>query len=501
MPISCIKMQLHGFFSCGKRCPKIKQVFSGLQHLGNFPQHLKHIFPYIHQAMKSPNILYVFADQWRAQAFGYAGDTNAKTPNIDAFAAQSVNCHQALSGIPVCCPARATLISGKRPLTHGVFVNDVCLDPSHVSIGERFRSAGYATAYIGKLHIDGHGRKSYIPPERHRGFEHWQVCECTHDYNQSIYYQGDSEEPRYWPGYDAFSQTDAACDYIRSRSAVKSEQPFFMMLSWGPPHDPYDTAPEDERKQFDPQTIKLRPNVPDKESAHARKILAGYYAHAAALDKAFGQLLETLRQTHLENDTIVIFTSDHGDMLGSQGQLKKQRPWDESIRIPLLIRWPNGLGQASRRCDALIDVVDHQPTLLELCGIPLDPSLQGQSFAKALRGDEDATQQDAVLLTCPHPAGEYRRELGGREYRGLRTQRYTYVESLQGAWLLYDNLEDPYQLNNLCGNPTAADIQQQLAKKLEQVLVAQNDSFEKGETYCAQWGYKLDATGTVPYFD
>jgi arylsulfatase A-like enzyme len=444
-----------------------------------------------------PNVLYVFADQWRAQAFGYAGDHDACTPNIDQFAAEAVNCTQALSGIPVCCPARATLISGKRPLSHGVFVNDVCLDPSHGSIGERFLAAGYATAYIGKLHIDGHGRESFIPPTRRRGFQHWQVCECTHDYNESVYFEGNSPEQKVWSGYDALAQTDAACDYLRQHQ--RHERPFFMMLSWGPPHDPYQTAPEVYRRMFDPAKIQLRPNVPEDKAAWAREALAGYYAHGAALDAAFGKLLNTLRETGLDENTLVVFTSDHGDMLGSQGELKKQRPWEESIRIPLLLRWPIGLGRKGRETDALIDIIDHQPTLLDLCGLPVDAQLEGRSFSNLLRGDESTDPDAAVLLTCPHPCGEYRRELGGREYRGLRTQTHTYVESRDGPWLLYDNARDPFQLENLCGMPAATEIQTLLAGRLKALLAEQCDHFEAGETYCARWGHLLDATGTVPY--
>ena len=124
--------------------------------------------------MKKPNIVFVFGDQWRAQATGYAGNPTVKTPHLDQLAEDSINLTQAVSGYPVCSPARASLLTGQFPLTHGVFVNDVHLDNSAVSIAQAFRQGGYQTSYIGKWHVDGYGRSNYIPPERRQEFEYWK---------------------------------------------------------------------------------------------------------------------------------------------------------------------------------------------------------------------------------------------------------------------------------------------------------------------------------------
>lgn len=118
-----------------------------------------------------PNVLVILTDQWRAQATGYAGDSNIKTPNLDSLEAMSVNFKNAVSGMPVCSPFRASLLTGQRPLTHGVFMNDVLLDTTAVTIGKVFSKAGYNTGYIGKWHMDGHGRHQFIPPGRRQGFE------------------------------------------------------------------------------------------------------------------------------------------------------------------------------------------------------------------------------------------------------------------------------------------------------------------------------------------
>ena len=173
--------------------------------------------------MKKPNVVFIFGDQWRAQATGYAGDPNVRTPHLDALAAESINFTQALAGCPVCSPYRASLLTGQYPLRHGVFVNDVYLQPRSASIAEAFSAAGYDTAYIGKWHVDGHGRSNYIPPERRQGFDYWKVLECTHEYNNSPYYEGDSDEKRYWDGYDAIAQTRDAQAYMRNRN---EDRPF-----------------------------------------------------------------------------------------------------------------------------------------------------------------------------------------------------------------------------------------------------------------------------------
>jgi len=447
--------------------------------------------------MPKPNVLYVFADQWRASAFGYAGDPNVKTPHLDAFAAEGVNFPKAVSGVPVCCPARATLISGQRPLNHGVFLNDVCLPHDRKSIAHRFKEAGYATAYVGKWHIEGHGRSAFIPPERQRGFDYWKVLECTHNYNDSKYYAGDSDEQLTWEGYDAEAQTTDVCNYLRGRG--QGDEPFLMMLSWGPPHNPYETAPERYKAMYDPEKILLHPNVPKEHEAHARKILAGYYAHCTALDDQFQRLRDTLRETGLEENTILVFTSDHGDMLGSHGRERKQQPNAESAHVPFLIQWPAGLGQPRRGCDSLIDMLDHQPTLLDLCGLPLDDALEGRSFAPQVRGEADVDPEHGVLLACYHPFGEWHRGNGGREYRAWRTQRYTYAETRDGPWLLFDNEADPYQMNNLVDDPAMADIRQFLAKRLHAELDRQGDAFESGLVYCERLGYTLNENGTVDF--
>ncbi|NLX97449.1 MAG: sulfatase [Rhodopirellula sp.] len=448
------------------------------------------------RAVPSPNVVFVFADQWRADAVGYAADPNVKTPNLDRMADEAMTFTHAVSGCPVCSPYRGTLLTGQRPLTHGVFVNDVQLPDKAVTIAEVLAGCGYRTAYIGKWHLDGHGRSSYIPPLRRQGFEYFRVLECTHNYNRSAYYEGGDSTKKWWQGYDASAQTDDAVSYIQRQS--RETAPFLLMLSWGPPHNPYETAPEPYRAMYRPEEIKLRPNVPAAEADLARRELAGYYAHCSVLDACLARIRQALCDGAIERDTIFVFTSDHGDMLHSHGEIRKQKPWDESIRVPLLIRYPRLLGESGRRLDVPINSEDLMPTLLGLAGVAIPASVEGQDFSGYLRGGQ-APSDGAALLTCPWPFGEWQRLRGGREYRGIRTRRYTYARTLAGPWLLFDNQADPYQLDNLIDKPQHAQLQSQLESVLQRKLQEAGDQFLRGEAYIEKWAYQVDASGTVPY--
>jgi len=439
------------------------------------------------------NLLFVFADQWRAQAFGYAGDPNAVTPHLDAFAARSLNFTNAVSGCPVCSPYRASLMTGVYPIRHGIMVNDQCLRERYAGpyLGDSLRAAGYRTAYIGKWHLDGHGRKAFVPPERRLGFDWWKGFECSHHYRESHYYFGDDPRPRRWAGYDADAQTDEACRYLREATG---DRPFALFLSWGPPHSPYGGAPEPYASLHDPRRLRLPPNVPDSAAEEARRQLAGYYAHGSALDAAFGRLLETLAASGRDRDTIVVFTSDHGDMLGSQGQFRKQKSWAESIRIPLLVAHPEGV--TGRTDSSPVDAPDLMPTLLALCGAPVPDTVQGRDFSRTILEGAPSPVTEA-LLALYVPFHEWSYANGGREYRGLHNERHTYARSLAGPWLLYDNPADPWQQRNLIADPAQAPLIARLDARLAARLRAVGDDFAPGPEIVRRQGYALDDAGDI----
>lgn len=443
-----------------------------------------------------PNVLIILSDQWRASAFGYSGNTDVKTPNIDKLAAESANCYRAISGMPVCSPFRATLMTGQRPLTHGVFMNDVQLDTSAVTIAKVMSEAGYHTANIGKWHIDGMGRSAFIPQgNRRQGFQYWKTNECTHNYNHSQYY-ADSPDTLLWNGYDAIAQTIDAEQYIKNYA--QDEKPFFLLLSWGPPHAPYQTAPQKYRDMYDSEKLTLRPNVPENIQKKVRNDLAGYYAHCSALDDLVGNLRKALEVSGADENTIILFVSDHGDLLGSHGYYKKQQPYDESIRIPMLYYIPATMGGTAAKLDALINADDIMPTLLGLCDVGISEAVEGIDYSDFLKGGKNPGDT-LTWISCAQPFGQWNRNKGGKEYRGFRSQQYTYTRDMDGPWQLFDNDRDPYQMHNLVGEDDYKSLVISFDSLLEQELVESKDQFLSGLEYAKRWNYELDETETVPY--
>lgn len=382
-------------------------------------------------------------------------------------------------------------------------MNDLCLSNKSVSIAKAYTAAGYDTAYIGKWHLDGHGRSSYIPKERRQGFNYWKVLECTHDYNNSYYYEGDSKKLKKWDGYDAFAQTHDAVEYIKSRKG--KDKPFLLMISYGTPHNPYNTVPDQYLKMYPKDEIKLLPNIQKGCEREAGKNLQGYYAHISALDKCVGMINRSLKEIEIDEHTVLVLTSDHGDSVMSHckpetGNINKQRPYDESIKVPFLVRYPALFGTKKSVVSTPFTAADIMPTLLELCGVNIPDTVEGISFAPVLSG-KGQIERKGVLIACYVPFADWNRERGGREYRGIRTERYTYVKTLKGPWMLFDNENDPYQLDNMVNNPRYKKIQGELEKMLQKLLEEQKDDFVPGYKLCKKYGYhSLDEKDCIPVY-
>lgn len=445
-----------------------------------------------------PNVIFVLADQWRSDAVGYAGNMDVLTPNLDRLSKESLIFENAVTVMAVCAPWRASFLTGQYPLTNGVFYNDKPLPNEALTLAEIYKERGYQTGYIGKWHLNGHGRDEHpfsardrpVPKDRRQGFDYWKVREVTHDYNNSYYFDEDDQKQT-WEGYDAFPQTDSAISYIKKNK----DNPFFIMLSWGPPHNPYHTAPEEYRKLYDPAKITLRDNVPEELQDSARQIIANYYAHITALDKAIGDILEAVEKEGLSENTIIVFTSEHGDMLFSKGVLRKQRPYDESIKVPMLIRYPEKLTKP-RKITGPINTPDLLPTLLGLSGINVPKTVEGEDFSKPLIQGKDITN-DGALIMLPVPFHEWQFLNGGREFRGIRTDRYTYVKDLAGPWLLYDNQKDPFQLNNLADVPQYKNLQDSMENVLQSKLKKTKDEFFPADYYMTKWNYLYDNKDSI----
>ena len=448
------------------------------------------------KAGKHPNIVYLFADQLRACSTGYGGDPNVRTPNLDSLSQESVNFRNAVSVCPVCTPHRAALLTGRFPTTTGMFVNDAHLPERELCIAEVLKAAGYNTGYIGKWHLDGEGRLAYIPPERRQGFDYWKVAECDHNYNKSVYYADGSAEKKFWDGYDAFAQTKDAQQYIRDHS--KDAKPFVLFVSYGIPHFPHGTAPEEFKAMFPPEKIKFRPNVPaDLQTKQVRIEAQGYNAHIAALDKCIGEVMKTITDAGIKDDTIVVFSSDHGEMMGSHGikPHTKQVPWDESARVPFLLRYPKGQGGQGRVVATPLTTPDVMPTLLSLAGVTVPKTVEGEDISSVVRGREMPEHDALYMAVSPFTAEKD----WNKEYRAIRTDRYTYVRGLEGPWLLFDDVNDPYQTNNLVGQPASAALGQELDKRLQARLKAVHDDFRPAAFYVEKFGFDVRPYGSVPY--
>ncbi len=425
-----------------------------------------------------PNLIFVFADQLRGFDLACAGNPQVATPHLDRLAAEGIRFDRAFANSPVCTPSRGTILTGQLPLDHGAVVNDVPLGDAP-TIAELLAASGYHTGYIGKWHLDGVPRDRFTPPgPRRHGFDYWAAYNCSHDYYRTYKYFLDDPEPVAVEGYEPHVQTDLAVSFLRRQRSG----PFALYLSWGPPHDPYDQVPDEYRQLYAADAVTHRPNVrrpaagPDPD-----RTLADYFAAITALDEQMGRILEVVRETGHDHDTIVVFTADHGDMLWSHGMVKKQQPWEESIRIPLIVRWP-GVIPAGRVSDVVVSTVDYVPTLLGLMNIDHQPDFAGRDLSHILAGEapDARTLAHGVPLMNIVPVDAGARQ-GIPEWRGVRTAQYTYVEQLgRVPWLLYDNDADPYQLTNLVGHDDHAEVQRELHNELTEWLNEADDPFVSG---------------------
>ena len=447
---------------------------------------------------KQPNILIVLADQLRACSVGYAGEEPVMTPHLDRLAAESAVLKTAVSPTPVCTPYRGSLLTGRTALSLGLVLNDIPLATDEVSLAHATRDAGYDTAYIGKWHLNGPDRKAWVPPGAARqGFDFWAAANFDHNYDRSVYFKGDSPEPRVWEGYDAESQTTLAIDYLKNRTG---EEPFCLVLSWGPPHHPYRTVAKNYLDLYDPKTLTPRPNCPELP----REDLWGYYAQTTFLDDQLARLVAALEDTGLAEDTIVVFTSDHGDMHGSQGVFKKQWPWDECIKVPFLVRYPRRI-QPGSQFDFPLSAIDIMPTVLGLAGVPIPDRVEGVDLSPFITGTrEDAPSAVLLMNPCPFSIGDPRgpdqvpNYAGMRmEYRGVRTSRYTYARTIDRPWLMYDNLEDPFQMRNLIDEPDHRDLAHSLEGEMQALMDRVGDEFLPKEAYYQRFDIQLDHRGKV----
>jgi len=436
--------------------------------------------------MKLPNVIFVFSDQQRYNTMGCTGSEVVQTPNFDRLAREGVCFDQAFSSCPICSPYRAQILTGRYAHANGVVDNEYTLFEDQVTLAQALAGAGYATAYVGKWHL-GYG--PYTPEKRY-GFDHMAAYNCQHDYYRTTYYENGSG-PIAIDGWAPSKETDLAIGFMQDHLQRDKAVPFFLTLSWGPPHWPYDEYPE-AFHTYDPQAVDLPPNVPKQMADFARREIADYYGNISALDHEMGRLLSWLEDSGLDQNTVLCYSSDHGDHLSSHGYGKpmdmwlhhtqrasKATPYEESIHVPFLLRYPARVA-SGRRTDVLLSSVDVMPTLLSLAGVDVPTGVQGVDLSHAALG-QDGPVPDSVYLQILGPGWPHRGDWVGY-WRGVRTRRWVYARwHGDGGARLYDRETDPYEMDNLAGKPAFAGIQATLEERLQAWIKDTGDPFDTGE--------------------
>ncbi len=458
--------------------------------------------------MPAPNLLFIVADQFRAMCLEPGGDP-VSTPFLDALVSDGVSLTHAVSSYPVCSPHRAMMMSGQYPATNGVTHNvnsetaewGVGLRPDAPSWAAVLRDAGYNTGYIGKWHLeapvpedaihgtgvleDGRYWDAWSPPDRRHGFDFWYSYGCCDEHLTPHYWTSDAGRHQRTDvtGWSAEHETDVAIGFLEraagAAAADSAQSPFALAVSWNPPHQPFDQLPPDcdtSYASLDPAELLNRPNV-DLDSGPGREAAAIaplYYAAVNAIDAQVGRLLDTLDALGLAENTLVVFTSDHGQQMGSQGLLYKNVPYEESMRIPWVMRWPG-------RLDALagdsvgMSSVDIAPTLLGLLGRGGDvpPTMDGSDLSPVLLAGANHPHREGGAGGLGAPSSLYFHYARGRDdddIRGIRTATGKFIARFNARGglrtELYELADDPFEMHSIDDPAAVAHWARQLEAEL-----------------------------------
>lgn len=471
---------------------------------------------------QQPNIFIFMVDQQRYDACGCFGSQICRTPHLDRLAQQGMKFTNAFASVPLCTPTRASFWSGLWPSHHGVLINTHWknpvtkprLDRETPILSELFKDAGYATAHFGKWHV---GPDSEMAE---RGFDHVvtrddfqadlkarnvqpQVRDkITRDYIRKEYtYTGITSAE----GEDFLEiwLCRRAEEWLRSQVETSdghdsSGQPFFCCISTPGPHPGY-VIPESWADVYNPAEMPLWPNTHDdlatKPSVHRifrdvvtqsgsvsdtewQTCIARYNAFVTLIDQELGRMLDLLDELDVTDNTLVLFVSDHGDLIGAHGLFDKGPfMYDEQLHIPLVARWPGVIPQ-DQTSDAMVTFLDLMPTLAEAAVLPLPKPIDGRSLLPFLRGESVPSWPDDIY--CQY----YGEALSYYSIRTVRTERYKYVYYPLDVDELYDLETDPWEMDNLVDAPGAGPI---LAEMKERLAVW----MERAEDVMLDWNIDL----------
>ena len=451
--------------------------------------------------MNQPNILLIVADDHAPAAFSTYGSQINQTPNLDRIAQEGMRLDQCFCTNAICTPARASILTGKYSHVTGVkTLSDVIDQTRQTTLAMRLHKAGYQTAFVGKWHL-GHGG-----PSDPVGFDYWNVLPVQGSYfDPEMIELG---ERKTFTGYVTDVLTDMSLDWLQNRSP---EQPFFLQLAHKAPHDPFVPHPryltmyqEDiaepptfhddyqgrakgiadvtERvdimhlKNHVPETAPPDLDPADRKAWNYQSFIKNYLRCVAAIDDNVGRLLDYLDEVGLAENTIVIYTADHGFFLGDHGWYDKRLMYEESIRIPFLIRFPQAI-KPGISSDKMVLNVDFAPTLLDYAGLEIPSDMQGRSLRPVLAGNPPTDWRTSMYYRYWMHLAHFNISA----HYGIRTERYKlihyYGEALGSAgaideprepeWELFDLAQDPHEMNNLYHDPAYADTIETLNVELD----------------------------------
>jgi arylsulfatase A-like enzyme len=413
-----------------------------------------------------PNVVVFFTDQQRWDSTGLGGNPLDLTPNFDRVATAGTYLANFFTCQPVCAPARSVLQTGLYATETGVFRNAIALKPDARTLAHYFGEAGYATGYIGKWHL---AAEDPVTEPRRGGYQYWlgaNALEHVSDSYNTVMYDNDNREVKL-PGYRVDALTDAAVRYIDDHQ----DNPFFLFISYLEPHhqnhlDDY-PPPDSYRERY---TGRWTPPDLAALGGSAPQHLGGYWGMVKRLDEAFGRLLDALKSLNLTDNTIVLFTSDHGNHFKTRNSEYKRSCHEASIHVPALLTGPGFTGGGQVR--DLVSLVDLPPTLLDAAGLSVPDEMQGRSIVPLLHGQGADWPEEVFIQISEAQVG-----------RAVRTQRWKYGVNAPDRSgrehpnadryveeFLYDLLVDPYELTNLIGlashQETAAALRERLIRRM-----------------------------------
>ena len=464
-------------------------------------------------AVEAPNILWVCTDQQRYDTIGALGNPHVSTPNIDSLVAEGVAFTHAYCQSPICTPSRASFLTGMYPnATHAIRNGNDFFPETYPLVTRMLADVGYDCGLIGKLHLASAYRR--IEPRANDGYRYWQYShaprddwEQGHDYAEWVRSKGYilGELNRNPEGVPAeLHQTTWCAEKTIAFIREDRDGPWLASVNIYDPHPPFN-PPQTHRERFDPkdmpaplfresdleQQLRLRrvdfqskaqhpdeldirspilPQSPRGKPASeipgerdAKTLKAAYYAMIQLIDEQLGRILETLEDTGQRENTVIIFTSDHGETLGDHGLIQKGcRFYEGLVRVPLIFSWP-GQFVSGLKSDALVELVDKTPTLLELAGLPVPEEMHGRSLLPILRGEADAKHHRDFVRCEYYDAVNLRDHTFATMYRDKRYKLVVYHGHEEGE--LYDLVNDPDEFDNLWHTQEMQRLKLELLKR------------------------------------